>query len=142
VTRLVCPDLPLRGPARVLSGDAIIDQMSNSVTLRVERDGTDAVTTVTISTGLGETIVFNEGTYYPRLGTVASRERDEYVVVRTENLPVLASRLGVDGAGIDDMFAAVVESARIGEVDGLAAARRMLDRLEVPYDDETWISYD
>ena len=116
--------------------------MRSSVTLRVERDDTDALTTVTISTGWGDTIVFNEGTYYPGMGTVGSRERDEYVVVRTENLPLLASRLGVDGAQIDDIFAAVVESARASEVDGLAAARRMLGRLKVPYDDDTWISYE
>jgi len=114
----------------------------SGVTLRVERDNSDAVTTVNISTGSGHTIVVNEGTYYPRTGTVESRERDEYVVVRTEHLPLLAARLGVEGAQIEDIFAAVVESARAGEVDGLAAARRVLDRLKIPYENSTWYSYD
>jgi len=48
----------------------------------------------------------------------------------------------VDGARIEEIFAAVVELARASEVDGLAAARRMLAGLGVPYDENTWISYD
>jgi hypothetical protein len=115
--------------------------------LRIQRDGSDAVTTLTVSAGLGRTIVFNEGTYYPPIhGTAVSaesREHDRYVVVQTENLPVLARRLGVEGTQVEigDIVAAVVEFARAGEAASLAAVRRMLEVLEVPYDEETWISY-
>jgi hypothetical protein len=120
--------------------------MPDSVTLRVERDGSNALTTVTISTGWGQTIVFNEGTYYPPIhGTSLaepSREYGEYVVVRTENLPLLADRLGIEGAPIEQIFAAVVEVARADGVDGLAAVRRMLDGLGVAFEESTWISYD
>jgi hypothetical protein len=116
--------------------------MASRVTLRVQRDDSDALTTVDISTGWGDTIVFNEGTYYPAIGSVESRERDEYVVVRTEDLPVLAGRLGVEGRQIDEIFAAVVESARASDVAGLADVRRLLERLNVPYEEQTWMSYD
>jgi hypothetical protein len=71
--------------------------MTRSVTLWEARDSTGALTTVEISTGWGSTIVVNEGTYYPRIGDEGSRERDESIVVRAENLPLLASRLDVDG---------------------------------------------
>lgn len=120
--------------------------MPDRVTLRSERDGGDALTTVDLSTGWGRTIVFNEGTYYPPItGSISgeeSREHDEYVIVREEHLALLANRLGVEGTEIRDIFAAVVELARRSEVDGLSAARRMLQGLGVPFDEETWISYD
>lgn len=120
--------------------------MPDRVTLRVERDGGDALTTVDVSTGWGRTIVLDEGTCYPPLtsGVVSteSRERAEYVVVREQHLPLLASRLGVGGTEIGDVFAAVVELARSRNVDSLSAARRMLEGLGVPFDEETWISYD
>jgi hypothetical protein len=116
--------------------------MATSVTLREERDSTGALATFVVSAGWGATIVFTEGTYYPRLDDVESREIDYSVVVAAESLPLLASRLGIEGAQIEEVFSAVVESSRAAGVTSLVAARRMLDRLEVPYDQRTWFSID
>ena len=116
--------------------------MEESVTLCAERDASNALTEMTVSTGLGDTIVFNEGTYYPPLPHSPSRGYDEYVVVRTENLPLLAGRLGVEGAPIREIFAAVVALAQARAVKRLYDARQLLDSLGVPYSQDTWIDRD
>jgi hypothetical protein len=114
--------------------------MPRSATLREHRDRSGALTTFTVSTGWGTTIVFTEGTYYPASGGEESREVDESVVVRAEDLPLLAGRLGVESGEIEDLFTAVVEYARTIGVTSLADARRLLVRLETPYETSRWFS--
>jgi hypothetical protein len=114
--------------------------MPKSVTLRKYRDSTKALTTVTVSTGWGDTIVFNAGTYYPPFHGSESREYDEYVILRAEDIPLLTRRLGVEGTRADDIFASVVSIARARNVVDLKGARQMLHSLGVPFKDDTWIS--
>lgn len=118
--------------------------MDRKITIVSEKDATGALRTFTVGFGSSGSIVFNDGTFYPRYKNAESRESDEWLSIEPAAFPALAGALG-DRRGESDPAALlrtlathVVNNDRVrGNLD----VRRMLEQMKVPYSVDRWLSH-
>jgi hypothetical protein len=112
-----------------------------NISLREEKDRTGALTTFTVGLGNGGTIVLNEGTYYPSVGSCESAEFDEYVVIEPAHFGKLAAVLGGSAEPEPDALVdALAARLRHSGVHSLSGAQDLLNELRVPWARSVWRS--
>ncbi|HEU4329157.1 MAG TPA: hypothetical protein VFS21_38820 [Roseiflexaceae bacterium] len=132
------------------------DVRNNDISFRYERLS-DRSHNVTAAINRAGEVVFNEGAYYPRMGSSESREVDEYATVATEHreqlLQALLADLNADmlpaplrsGAELtldQRLFLALRACARASWFQSLEAITAWLKRHGVPYTYSEWIDID
>ena len=112
-----------------------------SVTLYKHKDETGALTTLTVGVGLSGDLVFNEGTFYPSLGSLKSREVDEYLIIRTGDFRMVAHQLDCS-TDPQALLSAVAERAMREGIRTLDGAESLLTRLGIPSNrPEPWYTH-
>lgn len=130
------------------------DPAPREVSFLTERSS-DRTRTVTASIS-GGNLVFNDGTYYPRMGSSESREVDDYATVAEAHKPLLLQALlreqpeappepagGSPDLSIDQrLLLALAACARRDEFTSIAEIRAWLTAHQIPFKHSTWIDID
>ncbi len=106
------------------------------------RDNTGALTTLSVSFGYSGRLVFNEGTYFPKLAHSESREVDEYLIIDAAQIPILATALRCPGAEGDALLDALAAWAAREGIRTLRGVERWCARHQIRAGREEWISRD
>lgn len=108
-----------------------MSQAVPSILLYENRGPTGELSTFTVGVGTDGGLVFNEGTFYPRLGSSPSREVDEYLVVPVKYLDQLRKALALESDDMGLLVSQTADALRKRNTVSLEGARGMLKEFDV-----------